>query len=90
MSDKNELVASEIARLRGHADQVESVLVIVIEDLFRFGYFERIAADPIHSVVPQRHTPKRLVIPKGTEWPARERVLEHPFPPQLQECWPKN
>lgn len=63
--NENELVTPEIARLRRYADQVESAAVEEIKDLFWFGHFEGISTDPIDSIVPQRHSPKRLVIPKG-------------------------
>jgi hypothetical protein len=53
MLHENELVAPEITRLRCHADQVESALVIKIEYLFRSSHFEWISANPIDNVVPQ-------------------------------------
>ena len=76
MLNENELVTAEITRLRRYADQFESSLVIEVEDLFWFGHFEGISADPIDHVAPQRHSPQGLVVPKGTERSAHEQVRE--------------
>jgi hypothetical protein len=73
---EQEPVTPEIARLRCFADQVESAPVIEIQDLFRFSHFERVAADSIDNVVPQRRSPQHLVIPKRPQGLARERILD--------------
>jgi len=53
MLNENELVTPEIARLRLYAGQLESAIMIEIEDVFRFGHFEGIPPDPIDHVPPQ-------------------------------------
>src|SRR5205809_978641 len=71
--DKHKLVTTGAASTGFQSRERESLGPIKIEDLLRFGYLERISADPVNKVVPDRHTTTFFVVRPALE---RQRVLE--------------
>src|SRR6266571_5835520 len=77
VSDEDELIASESDATALHSRDSETSIFVKVENLFGFGIFVRIAADPVDKVSPAAHAAL------GSRLNPRGHIL---FQARMQDC----